>query len=397
MLSKSPRSSLVAAVLAGATALAASGCGSERPPDVARGKELFTQKCGACHILQNANTKGVQGPNLDLAFKQSVADGLGRSTIAGVVENQIDLPQGNQMPADLYKGAGRARRRRIRRQRDRQAGRGRRGAVLPAPPRPMPRTSSRSRRTRAASSPTRSRAPRPSPARSRCESKNDASVPHNIAIKGDGEGPVVQGGKTSEVSANLKAGKLRVLLLGAGPRAGRHEGRPDRQVAGAWPGALASRSTTTWVTWMSKRARARSTTSRSSQFERPGGCVEMITSWAGNRRRPSSIACTGSSSPMSPSASKPSLRRPASSVLEPPARLLARGVLLVGPVLDLAVERRAHDLQLRLATVPALGDLVSQRAARQRLVGDHQDPVAAVVAPRRGAGRAASSPAARRA
>ncbi len=37
--------------------------------------------------------------------------------------------------------------------------------------------------------------------------KNDASVPHNIAIKGDGEGPVVSGGKTSEVSANLKAGR----------------------------------------------------------------------------------------------------------------------------------------------------------------------------------------------
>ena len=52
----------------------------------------------------NANTKGVQGPNLDLAFKQSVADGLGRSTIAGVVRDQIDLPMGPQMPADLYKG-----------------------------------------------------------------------------------------------------------------------------------------------------------------------------------------------------------------------------------------------------------------------------------------------------
>ena len=37
-------------------------------------------------------------------------------------------------------------------------------------------------------------------------SKNDSSVPHNIAIKGDGKGPVVQGGKTSEVSTNLKAG-----------------------------------------------------------------------------------------------------------------------------------------------------------------------------------------------
>jgi uncharacterized cupredoxin-like copper-binding protein len=37
-------------------------------------------------------------------------------------------------------------------------------------------------------------------------SKNDASMPHDILIKGDGQGPVVQDGKTSEVSANLKAG-----------------------------------------------------------------------------------------------------------------------------------------------------------------------------------------------
>ena len=68
------------------------------------GKELFTQRCGACHILENAGTKGVQGPNLDLAFKQSVADGLGRSTIEGVVKKQIALPQGSQMPADLVEG-----------------------------------------------------------------------------------------------------------------------------------------------------------------------------------------------------------------------------------------------------------------------------------------------------
>ena len=75
---------------------------------------------------------------------------------------------GNQMPADLFEGAGRARRGRVRRERDRQAGRRRRPAAPPARRRPTPRTSSRSRRTRAVSSPTRSRARRPSPARSRC-------------------------------------------------------------------------------------------------------------------------------------------------------------------------------------------------------------------------------------
>jgi uncharacterized cupredoxin-like copper-binding protein/mono/diheme cytochrome c family protein len=206
MLSKPPRSSLVAAVVAGATVLAASGCGGESPPDVARGKQLFTQKCGACHILQNANTKGVQGPNLDLAFKQSVADGLGRSTIAGVVENQIDLPMGNQMPADLYEG---------------QDARDVAEYVAGAIGKPAeggaagPSGTAKANAQNVVSIPTdpsgqlayQAKSAEAKAGKVTLESKNDASVPHNIAIKGDGEGPVVQGGKVSEVSANLKAGK----------------------------------------------------------------------------------------------------------------------------------------------------------------------------------------------
>ena len=205
MLSKSPRSSLLAALVAGAAALAASGCGGESPTDVARGKELFTQKCGACHILQNANTKGVQGPNLDLAFKQSVADGLGRSTIAGVVENQIDLPQGNQMPADLYKG---------------QDARDVSAYVAEAIGKPAeggasgPSGTAEADAKNVVSIPAdpsgqlayEAKSATAKPGKVTLRSKNDASVPHNIAIKGDGEGPVVQGGKVSEVSTSLKAG-----------------------------------------------------------------------------------------------------------------------------------------------------------------------------------------------
>jgi plastocyanin len=206
MLSKSPRSSLLAALVAGALALAASGCGGKSPPDAARGKELFTQKCGACHILQNANTKGVQGPNLDLAFKQSVADGLGRSTIAGVVEQQIDLPMGNQMPADLYEG-----------QDARDVG----AYVAEAIGKPAeggasgPSGTAEADAKNVVSIPTdpsgqlayQAKSATAKPGKVTLRSKNDASVPHNIAIKGDGEGPVVQGGKVSEVSTNLKAGK----------------------------------------------------------------------------------------------------------------------------------------------------------------------------------------------
>ena len=51
-----------------------------------------------------------------------------------------------------------------------------------------------------------------------------------------------------------------------------------------------------------------STTPRSSQCERPGGCVEMISSSGRNVRIASSIACSGSPSPISPSTSSPTER-----------------------------------------------------------------------------------------
>jgi mono/diheme cytochrome c family protein len=205
MLSKPPRRILAAALVTGAAALAASGCGSDDSPDLARGKELFTQRCGACHILQNANTKGVQGPNLDLAFKQSVADGLGRSTIAGVVEQQIDLPMGNQMPADLLEGQDA---RDVAEYVASAIGKPAEGAAA------GPSGTARADARNVVSIPADSSGQLAYLAKDATakagevtlSSKNDSSVPHNIAIKGEGEGPVVQGGKTSEVSADLKAG-----------------------------------------------------------------------------------------------------------------------------------------------------------------------------------------------
>ena len=76
------------------TALAVSGCGTTGlseagSGDTTRGKELFKSKCAQCHTLADAGTKGVIGPNLDDAFRQSRADGLGVGTIRAVVRNQI--------------------------------------------------------------------------------------------------------------------------------------------------------------------------------------------------------------------------------------------------------------------------------------------------------------------
>jgi mono/diheme cytochrome c family protein len=102
---------LVAVVTA---ALLAAGCGSvghsAGTGDRATGKVLFTQKCGSCHTLANAGTKGQIGPNLDYAFLQSRRDGLGQSTIVQVVRGQIAYPITNTstgapgMPPNLVEG-----------------------------------------------------------------------------------------------------------------------------------------------------------------------------------------------------------------------------------------------------------------------------------------------------
>ncbi|MEJ7892285.1 MAG: cupredoxin domain-containing protein [Solirubrobacteraceae bacterium] len=105
---------LSAAVLAAA---GLSACGVvETEPNLIAGKLAYVEKCGSCHVLNRAGTKGIQGPNLDEAFRQSLADGIERSTIQGVVHRQIEIPNRDPqldpqtgeeliaMPADLVEG-----------------------------------------------------------------------------------------------------------------------------------------------------------------------------------------------------------------------------------------------------------------------------------------------------
>jgi cbb3-type cytochrome c oxidase subunit III len=102
----------LASVVLGA-GLAAAGCGTVGQVaggDSSRGKELFGQKCAACHTLADANARGTIGPNLDWAFKESRDQGFDESTLEDVVRGQIAYPDeapadGSQgMPADLVTG-----------------------------------------------------------------------------------------------------------------------------------------------------------------------------------------------------------------------------------------------------------------------------------------------------
>jgi plastocyanin len=91
-----------------AVAAATAGCGSVKGPENANliaGKQAFVAKCGSCHTLARANTKGIVGPNLDDAFRQSIAAGLERHAIVGVVEGQIANPNPEgAMPQKLTSG-----------------------------------------------------------------------------------------------------------------------------------------------------------------------------------------------------------------------------------------------------------------------------------------------------
>jgi cytochrome c2 len=86
--------------------LLAAGCGTgglAKGGDPAQGGPLFVQKCGSCHTLAAAQTKGTVGPNLDDAFSSARRQGYKQSTIQQVVRDQIEIA-GGRMPANLVRG-----------------------------------------------------------------------------------------------------------------------------------------------------------------------------------------------------------------------------------------------------------------------------------------------------
>jgi mono/diheme cytochrome c family protein len=82
------------------------GCGLKHPTaNLVKGKQLFIQKCGVCHTLSHASTKGSIGPNLDDAFRQDRKDGIKSTSIEGLVGYWIDYPNSQGvMPSRLFTG-----------------------------------------------------------------------------------------------------------------------------------------------------------------------------------------------------------------------------------------------------------------------------------------------------
>ncbi len=226
--------------VAGGALLLSSGCGlTEDEPDLVAGKNHFAAKCASCHILKRANATGTQGPNLDEAFRQALADGMTRSGIAGAVESQIDTPARLSkrdpvyMPPDLVTGrdaknvaayvAEVAARPGEDQGRLAEAGQpktsnkpiaAKNGTLeIPAAPGGLAYVAN------AATAP---------PGPLKLVMPNPASVPHNIALEGGGIneiGPVVNQDGTSEISVTVKPGQYTFYCSVEGHREGGMAGK----------------------------------------------------------------------------------------------------------------------------------------------------------------------------
>src|SRR3954468_19530139 len=75
-----------------AATVALTGCVKNSGTNLVNGKAKFNEQCSACHTLARADAKGTTGPNLDTAFAQARADGLGESTFEGIVHQWILHP-----------------------------------------------------------------------------------------------------------------------------------------------------------------------------------------------------------------------------------------------------------------------------------------------------------------
>jgi plastocyanin len=234
---------LALAGAAGAVALAA-GCGQSvvtENDNLVAGKQKFVAKCGSCHTLSRAGTKGTVGPNLDAAFRQPLRDGQGRTTVRGIVHEQILYPSrlqshstGTQMPAKLVKGqdaedvaayvafvVGRSGEDTgLLKDAVKQAG----GGAAAAEKNGTLEIDADA--TGQLAYVTNKATGTPGPVT--IQSKNPSSTPHDISIEGNGvngKGPVVTGGKVSSFKVTLKPGTYTFFCSVPGHRQAGMQGK----------------------------------------------------------------------------------------------------------------------------------------------------------------------------
>ena len=250
------------------------GCDLQENADTQDGRQLFIENCGTCHALDRGRHPGGHRaqPRRRLPPGTPRRDGPGQ--IEGVVTTQIENPRVTDPDnpalhaADDPRRPGGRRRRRQRRQR-----RGPPGIKPPIPADALqaPRSSSHygcsSCHTPAAANATGAVGPN-------LDETLPGMVPSQIEQSiVDPNAQLAQG-----FGANIMPETYEQDLTPAGAQ---RPGRLPQQLGGqaavgakTRPAASASRSTMTCVIGRSIRSRAFSTTPRSSQRERSGGCVE---------------------------------------------------------------------------------------------------------------------------
>jgi plastocyanin len=225
----------LAALAVTAAALALSACSAETGggnPNVIAGKQLFVQKCGSCHVLNRAQTKGTTGPNLDEAFQRALQDGMKRSDIKGAVHEWILHPnlQG-VMPAKLVTGddahdvaayvaqsvAAGGKDTGLLATAVKPAGSGKpiaeQNGTLQIDADPNGQLAYVSNQATG------------SPGQITIKMANKTSTPHDIVIDGKGKGEVVTNGGTSQFSANFTAGSYTFYCSVDGHRAAGMQGK----------------------------------------------------------------------------------------------------------------------------------------------------------------------------
>lgn len=216
---------------------AATGCGRDGGGDnQIAGKDAFVSKCGSCHTLARAGTKGIQGPNLDDAFGPARGDGLGAQTVAGVVRRQIAHPRQNStMPKGLVSGADAkdvaAYVGAVAGQPGKDAGALASAGAPKVSNKPIP---AKGGKLEIPANPTgalayASKMASAGPGTVEIASINKSQVQHDIALqdstgKSVGEGKRVANGGTSQFSATLKPGKYTFLCTVPGHEAGGMKG-----------------------------------------------------------------------------------------------------------------------------------------------------------------------------